>query len=117
EGQLDAAAEAFRRALQIQPGYENARFNLGTTFAAQRRPAEAAAEFRHVLAAIPQDREARDQLTAVLVGIGDAAAYRELVALEPQNADYRNNLGILLVRTGHIAGAIEQFEAALQVNP
>jgi Flp pilus assembly protein TadD len=117
EGQLDAAAEAFRRALQIQPGYANARFNLGTTFAAQGRPEEAAAEFRHVFAAIPQDREARDQLTAILVGIGDAAAYRELVALEPQNADYRNNLGILLVRTGNIAGAIEQFEAALQVNP
>ena len=117
EGQLDAAAEAFRRALQIQPGYANARFNLGTTFAAQGPPEEAAAEFRHVLAAIPQDREARDQLTAILVGIGDAAAYRELVALEPQNADYRNNLGILLVRTGNIAGAIEQFEAALQVNP
>ena len=43
--------------------------------------------------------------------------YRELVALEPDNADFRNNFGILLVRSGNIGPSIEQFEAALKINP
>jgi Flp pilus assembly protein TadD len=84
---------------------------LAAALAAQGKREEAAAEFRRVLIAVPQDREARGQLTALLLDIGGVAAYRELVTLDPQNADYRNNLGILLVRTGDIPGAIEQFEA------
>lgn len=39
------------------------------------------------------------------------------MGLDPGNADLRNNLGIILVRAGDSAGAIEQFEAALKVNP
>ena len=46
-----------------------------------------------------------------------AECYRELAALNPDNADIRNNLGIILAKTGDLAGAAEQFEAALKANP
>jgi Flp pilus assembly protein TadD len=56
---------------------------------------------------------------AVAAGRLSAAAdiYRELVGVEPGNADLRNNLGIILAKMGDLAGAIDQFEAALKSNP
>ena len=127
-GRIEEAAEQFRQALRIQPEYSSARFNLASVLVTLGRLEEAAESFRRVLAATPEDREAREQLMAVLVDLGGAAVsegrlqaatsnYRELVGFDPGNADFHNNLGILLVRTGDIAGAIEQFEAALKSNP
>ena len=118
----------FEHALRIEPEFSTARYNLAVALVAQGKREEAAAHFRRVLAARPDDADARQQLSAVLIDLGgaavsdgrlDAAAeiYRELAGLDPKNADIRNNLGILLVRTGDIAGAIAQFEAALQANP
>ena len=76
----------------------------------------------------PQDQAARNRFLAVLTDLGDTAAsegrlsdaaesYRELVAIEPGNADLRSNFGIVLARSGDVQSAIEQFEAALKIDP
>jgi tetratricopeptide (TPR) repeat protein len=128
QGKSGDAIEQFRRALGLQHDYPAARYNLANALAAEGRIEEAAAAFRVVLAASPEDRAAREQLRATLIRIGDAAAsagrfadaaqsYRELASLDPGNADIRNNYGIILARTGDLSGAVEQFEAALKVNP
>jgi Tfp pilus assembly protein PilF len=128
EGRIDEAVPQFQHAVQIEPEFSAARYNLAVALVAQGKREEAAAHFRRVLAARPDDADARQQLSAALIDLGAAAVsdgrltaaaeiYRELAGLDPKNADIRNNLGILLVRTGDTAGAIAQFEAALQANP
>ncbi len=128
DGRFGEAVEQFRRALRVEPGNTNARYNLANALAAQGDLEEAAANFRQVVAASPGDSTAREHLAATLTQLGDAAlssgrvadaagVYRELVALEPGNADLRNNYGILLIRSGDVPGAIEQFRAALKVDP
>jgi tetratricopeptide (TPR) repeat protein len=125
---LDEAAEQFRHALAVEPEYTDARYNLANTLAAQGKLSEAAPYFRQALAAVPDDAAAREHLVAALTALGDeafsgkrveaaAGYYRELVALEPGSADLRNNFGIILVQSGDVAGAIEQFQAALQAEP
>jgi tetratricopeptide (TPR) repeat protein len=127
-GRRDEALAQFQHAIRIQPDYASARYNLATALAAEGRLEEAAANFRQVLSVAPEDRTARNRLVTVLRELGDAAAsggrvgvaaesYRELVNLEPDNADFRNNFGILLVRSGNIGPSIEQFKAALKINP
>ena len=128
EGKVDDALEQFRRALSIQPNYTNARYNLANALAAQGQLEEAAVNFRLVLAAAPEDRNSSEQLSAVLLRIGNAAmsdgryevaadSYRELVALDGGNADLHNNFGIILAKLGNLKGAMDQFEAALKANP
>jgi tetratricopeptide (TPR) repeat protein len=128
EGRIDEAIGQFRHALKIQPEYLNARYNLANALLAQGKLAEAAVSLRLVLAAVPADRAARRQLSAALLRMSDDALsagnlstapdlYRELVGLDPANPDLRNNLGIILTRLGDFAGAMDQFAAALKIDP
>jgi len=84
--------------------------------------------FRLVLAAAPEDRNSSEQLSAVLLRIGNAAmsegryemaadSYSELVKLDGGNADLHNNFGTILAKLGNLKGAMDQFEAALKANP
>ncbi len=62
---MDKNAEAlmcFRKAINEQPGYLNARYNLGNTLADLGRLDEAIAEFEAVVAADPGDAKARQHL-------------------------------------------------------
>ena len=128
EGKVEEALEQFQHALQIQPDYPNARYNLANALLAQGKLEEAATNLRLVVADVPGDRAAREQLSAALIRMGGAAVaagklstaaqlYRELVGLEPGNPDLRNNFGIILAQMGDLPGALDQFEAALKSNP
>lgn len=55
EQRLQAAAQAFQRAITLEPNFTAARKNLGTVLWFLHRHAESEAEFRLVLKAIPQD--------------------------------------------------------------
>jgi len=126
-GSVDEAMEQFRHVLRVRPDDASARYNLAVALAGQGRYEEAALGFRELLAGHPEDRAAREHLVQALHALGDSAAsagrlpqaigcYRELVGLEPRDPDLRNNFGILLARSGDNASAIEQFEAALQLD-
>ena len=128
DNKLADAVEQFRHPLRVPPDYTDARYNLANSLALQGNMAEAAANFRQVLSAVPNDIPAHEHLVEALTQLGgtafssgqlDAAGafYRELVQLEPGNADLHNNFGILLVRTGDIAAGIDQFQAALVADP
>ena len=127
-GKPDEAIVQFRHALRVQPDYANARYNLANILADEGKLDDAAANFREILAAFPEDKGAKGHLIEALTELGnssgsqgrlDAAAeyYRELVALQPTNANLRNNYGTLLARAGNLAAAIDQFKAALKIDP
>ena len=87
EGKFEEAVAHMRRALEIHPGYLQARNDLGTFLLAQGKLEEA----------------------------GDELA--EAVRLAPRAFNPRLNLGIVLVRRHEFADAARQLEVALSVEP
>jgi tetratricopeptide (TPR) repeat protein len=73
---LDAAAAAYRRVLEIEPERAEAWNNLGVIASRQGRGAEALASFRRAAAADPDYPSARYNLARALAANGDLAAAR-----------------------------------------
>ncbi|MEJ2503598.1 MAG: tetratricopeptide repeat protein [Gemmatimonadota bacterium] len=71
---LEQAAEAFTRALEIEPGYTLSRFRLGHTLRLLGRPEDAIQEFRYILDSDPPDSSAHYDLAAVYDAAGDPAS-------------------------------------------
>jgi tetratricopeptide (TPR) repeat protein len=98
-GQLDEAEAHYREALQWDPNYANAYFNLGNTLLARRKYLEAIAQFRKALTFSPEAASCHCNLgTALrLVDQIDEAIrhYREALRIDPQHEAARKNLEAL----------------------
>jgi len=86
---LDASVEQYRKAIELKPGYSEAKVNLGAALTAQGRCAEA----------IPLLEEARADML-----------YREPYLAE-------NNLGWCKYKLGDVEGAVTHLRAAVAANP
>jgi predicted O-linked N-acetylglucosamine transferase (SPINDLY family)/2-polyprenyl-3-methyl-5-hydroxy-6-metoxy-1,4-benzoquinol methylase len=75
---FDAAADSFRTALRIDPGYADAHYNLGNTLTAAHRPDDARASFERALQLDPNFAEALNSLGALLYHQGHTQAALEL---------------------------------------
>ncbi len=100
--QLTAAAESYRRALEIEPGRAEAHFNLGNVLRDLGRPGEAEQCFRRALEADAAMAEAWYNLADVMEEsdrLDEAvAALRRALALCPDYADAQCNLAYCLER-------------------
>ncbi len=83
-GALDAALAAFRRAIELLPGYAEAHNNLGL-----------------VLSRMGQDKEATE-------------AFQEALRIDPAMAEVYNNLGFMYHTTGKFDRAVQMFGQAIQ---
>ncbi len=120
-GNLDAAAEAFRKAIAQRPDHLGARDNLGST-QRQLGQFEASEEtFRTTISLHPFHMRARIGLAETLQEAGrlDTAieVFREALSIRPKDADLLYGLGVCLMEKGRIAEAAIQFRAALSVQP
>jgi Flp pilus assembly protein TadD/mono/diheme cytochrome c family protein len=122
------AIEKFHRALELDAAFVDASYNLASAEAASGQMESAAADFKKVLAARPDDGKARDRLGEVLFAWGDqladsqqfedaAARYREALQFRPGDAALHTNLGMVLARVARYSEARAEFEAALKINP
>ena len=68
QGHLASAADFFRDAIRLAPGYAEAYNNLGTALAFQGKRAEAVEQFQRALALQPDYDEARRNLALVQRG-------------------------------------------------
>jgi Flp pilus assembly protein TadD len=120
-GELDAAAEEYRKALAIENDYPEACNNLGDVRFRQGRLDEAVAEY---LKAVELDGRyvlARNNLARAYAQEGNLPAaenqLREALAVNSRNAMTHFNLGVILAMKGDKAGAIEHCEEALRLDP
>lgn len=86
-GRMEDAENLLVRALELAPGFSEARFNYATVLHRLNKPAEAVAQI--------------DQL----------------LARDPANAVYRNLKAAALVRIGEYEAAIELYESVLKAHP
>ena len=85
---LEAKAEAeYRRAVELDPDYADAFYNLGLLLQKNARYPEA------------------------------VSAFREVTRLAPKNALAFNNLAIVTAQSGDFAGSLAAFRAALKIDP
>ncbi len=108
------ARDAYRRALEMDPGHVDARINLGRLLQEIGQFAAAEAHYRGVLDRHPDHPIARFNLGVALEDQGridDALeAYRAAVRSDPTCADAYFNLSRLLEKTGDPQGALRALQ-------
>jgi len=125
---LQDAERQFHRALQLDPKFTDARYDLASAEAASGAWEPAVGDFKQVLAERPDDPKTRQHLGETLFAWGDQLAdsghhelaaerYRDAIIYRPSDAELRNNLGFMLFRLGRLSEAQTEFEAALRMNP
>jgi Flp pilus assembly protein TadD len=120
EGRLDAAAEAYRRAIERNPDERDALLGLAHIAHRQGRQAEARSYYEQVLRLEPHHPVANAGLLTLLAeGDLQNATSRalELAERNPESAAAFATLGSLLVRGGRIADAQQAFFRAVTLEP
>src|SRR6266542_1453581 len=120
-GELERAAEAYRRAITAEPEYAEAHANLGAVLARLGRYDEAVACYERALRLNPQLNAARLNLGLAHYRAGALTAaveaFKAAHAADPSLLQARQLLGLVLVETGKDAEAIPHLEASAQAGP
>src|SRR5207248_2590206 len=117
------AKQQFLRALEIDPHFTDARYDLASAEAANGEWEPAARDFRQVILERPGDSHAREHLGEVLMLWGDQFAkagqfeeavkrYDDAIVFRPADPGLRTNFGIALARLGRTEDARTQLKAA-----
>ncbi len=119
-GELERAAEAYRRAIALEPQFAAAYANLGAVLARAGRYEEAVAAYRRALAIDPKLTAARLNLGLAHYRAGmlsaAADAFRAVFDADPSLLQGRQLLGLVLVELGRDAEAIPHLEASTQAG-
>jgi len=115
---VEEAMENYKKALEINPQYEDAYNNMGYALAGLKRYPEAIAHYEAALRMKPKHTEVHNNLGNALADTGriDEAIihYRIVLSQAPEHADAHNNLGIALAMKGELTEAIEHFQKAIR---
>lgn len=118
---LEAAYEAFSRAVRLDPQSADAWYNLGLAYRALGRSADSEAAYGRAIGLEPGHSLAMFNLANLIYNRGDrtkaAKLYRQAVEADPSFAPARFNLGICLAGQGREAEAAASFEKAVQLQP
>ncbi len=121
EGQTDAAASHYARAIALQPDYAPAYNNLGVLQRASGRVDEAIATYQLALQQKGDYPDAHYNLANALLARGrpQEAAEHFRIALQsiPDSAGAANNLGIALAAQNRPADAVAAFRVAVSADP
>lgn len=119
-GQLEAAAEAYQQAVNLDRNLAAAHYNLGCLLLDLNKPAEAVRELNTFTGL-------QDKSEAGWVKLGYAQlraaqhvdaerAFTRALQLAPRSAPALNGLGLALVQRGRAPQAMQQFDAALSAQ-
>ena len=120
-GEPAKAAAEFVAAVQVDPDYAPAQYNLGVTLLDSGRPMEAIPHLEKALPAPRHQAELHLYLGEAFERTGQCAGavdhYREALRLAPGNADAAFGLGNNLAAQGRYAGAVKAFRVAVAWDP
>ena len=114
-GNLDEAREAYNEALKIDPGYEEAQFNLGNSYLIESR------KILEGVATAPDETGKKAIYEAAQEVSKKAAAEFEKVAKEVKDSEKVNkvqyNLGNSQLMSGEVDKGIDAYKEALRKDP
>jgi tetratricopeptide (TPR) repeat protein len=126
----DGALQAFRRSVELNPDDAVALTRFGANLLTRGKPHEAIPPLQHAAGLDPNNQATLNALQLALRKDGQPeradAVKRRLAGLlrDKDQADQRlvsalelNNKGSVLEKSGDVRGALEQYRAALEVNP
>lgn len=120
-GDIQGSMVPLQKAIEIDPRFPEAHFNLGNAYNALKRTKEAEAEFAAAVEAQDKFVLARYNLGKIYEGSGRVdqalAQYRRVVDLDPQFVYAHMDLGKILEESGDFPGAIASYERALELQP
>ena len=120
-GAPDQALQCYREAVEADPDYAAAHYNLGLARLISGENALAEADLRAALRLRPAFPEAWVALAEVLETLGRLpeaeAAYRSAIGLRPAYHQAHYNLGITLQTVGRYAEAEASFRRVLELSP
>lgn len=111
----DAAMDAYRQALEIDPTMVDARLNLGRLLHEAGRTVEAEGHYRNALETRPDDPTALFNLGVALQDLGRRAeaaeVYEKTLEIDPALADAHYNLAVVYEELGRKKAAIRHFKS------
>ncbi len=120
-GRLSEAERHFRAAVNIRPGFVQARCGLGSTLAMSGNLDGAVKEFRAALAEDPGYAPAHNDLGLALLQQGKPeeaiSHFRSALASRPGDLPARTNLGTALAMLGRNSEAIPELRRAVELEP
>ena len=128
EDQDDAAAEAFKQAVDLDPDLAEAHFRLGLSYEALNKAEEAEAEYKKAvetykkhLSANADDPEAHYNLGQTYANLHQYSEaireYRQAVRLRDNDADIYYDLGVALTKLAQYSEAASAFSKSLEIDP
>lgn len=121
QGRLHAAAEHYREALRIRPGFSVARFNLGNVYQQLGQLDDAIEEYLLALESNPRNPETLNNLAKALVETGHIteglAYFRQALEALPGDSGLLSNYAAALVNDGQYAEAIAVYEKVIRLQP
>ena len=109
-----AAEDAYRRAIEADPGFAEARLNLGRLLHAAGAVRDALDEYIAARDLDPDDATTHYNIGVAAQDLGDLAvaieAYEHAIAIAPRFADARYNLAALYEEQGEAAMAVQQLK-------
>ena len=120
-GQLDAAAESFQQAINLDPNFFSSHLNLAKAYYGREHWPEAVEACRCALELDPQSAPVFRLLARCWKKMDDLAnaisCYEQAVGVTPDNAELRIELAVFLRSTARLSEAIDHYRAALKLDP
>ncbi len=120
-GMYEDAVNEYKKAIAIDPFFEDPHINLGTFYYARGMYERAAAEYEKAVAINPGAADAHYNLGLAYDRAGRydkaVAAYEKAVAIDPQCAKAYNDLGFMYNMQGMYAKAVAACQKAISTNP
>ncbi|MBF0382024.1 MAG: tetratricopeptide repeat protein [Magnetococcales bacterium] len=117
----DVAAEQFKKAVSLKPGFAFAHSNLGIAYKKLGELDEAIQSYQKAISLKPDFPDAFSNLGNILQELGrldEAISYcKKAIALKPDYADAYLNLGIAKQEQGKLNEAISCYQKAIALKP
>jgi len=120
-GQPDAAATAYKQALELNRDLVETHFNLGSLWLEQNKPADAKTEFTAYTLHRPNETAGWLKLGFAQLRLGEIVpaerSFSTVLALKPGDVEAYNGIGLAFVQSGKPRDAAQYFAAAVQSRP
>jgi tetratricopeptide (TPR) repeat protein len=121
QGDKQGAIKEYRKAILIDPFFDDAHFYLSIVLTDQGNIVEAAEQYLECMKLNPHRKGVHGRLGSLMMYMGyynDAIKfYTEALYEDPNSAEIYYNLGFAYLRTGNVTKAIESYTHALMVSP